>query len=129
MYKKIGLGLLCASVLISSSLMAAGEQGFLPHVFPKGVAKPINNIMGKKVTAFCSVVPNNEEIKLEFRGVEGSGSVNHVPVVGTAVLPVTLHAGQTLCLEADKGSKVMVTNLGPQESVTANCTLVKGGQC
>lgn len=128
MLKKIALGLLCANILFSTTLMAQ-EQGFLPHPFPKGIAKPINNIMGKKVTAFCTLDPNDEIIYLKFEGVEGAGSVNHKPMKGTDVIEITLNPGQNLCLEADKGSKVLVTNIGTQELVTANCSLVKEGSC
>jgi hypothetical protein len=127
MFKKISLGLLCANVLFSTALMA-DQQGFAPRNFPKNVAQVVPNPFGKKVTLRCTLTPNNESISLFFEGMGGAGSVNGHPMQGTDTYPLTLNPGTVLCLTADKSAKVKITNVGAQDVVTANCTILKEGE-
>lgn len=129
MFKKISVGLLCASSLLcGSNAFSANEhilsQGLaVEYQFPPNSPQVFSNIFFWTIKASCTVTSNTPNHYMAAKMLSKTGSVNGQPLNAGDETGLMSQPGDVLQITADPGAKVELTNRGT-DTITASCTTV-----
>ncbi len=125
MMRKIGLNLLCASVLFVPSAYSASEQMLLPGItIDREVAAggSMEFRIPFKIKADCKIISDVPANNIYIKMLSKSGSVGDTPLSEMESKEFIVENGETIKIGAVAGAKVQIRNNGEAE-FKANCSV------
>ena len=125
MLRKIGLTVLSAASLFSTSTFSATEHVFgmsAPYEFtlPPNVPQVFSNVFFWSVEANCNISSKSENNLFSFTVLRKSGSLNNIPLSEGDAMALVVHPGDILHITAVSGGRIELTNHG-ESAITASC--------
>ncbi len=126
MIHKIGLAVLCAAGLYSSSASFATEHTFSQATtyefrLPSNEPQVFTNTLFWAVEAKCTVISDSEDNPFSFTILRKSGSLNGIELSKGDSMALVVHPGDQLHITAASGARVELINYGDKE-MKASCT-------
>lgn len=127
MLRKIGLTLVCASGLVSTSIFASvhplAPNVSVDWVFHPKIPETLSNVFFWTVKASCTISSANSQNKIHVHMKKKSAKVNEVDYPEGYEQELTINSGDKLVIAAASGAQVELTNMG-DKAITASCSTV-----
>ena len=125
MLRKIGLTVLIATGLFSTSTFSATEQVFgmassYEFTLPPNVPQVFSNIFFWSVDAKCSISSSNDSNLFSFTVLRKAGSLNNIPLSQGDAMVLVVHPGDIIHITAESGGRIELTNHG-ETTIKASC--------
>ncbi len=126
MIHKIGLAVLCATGLFSSSAACATEHTFsqaaaYEFTLPSNEPQIFTNNFFGTISAKCTVMSESEDNPFSFTILRKSGSLNGIELSKGDSMKLVVHPGDQLYISAASGARVELINSG-DKAMSASCT-------
>jgi hypothetical protein len=125
MIQKIGVALLCACSIFSTSTFSATNHVFMQGLTVDYEIKPnepqvFSNIFFWTIKAVCTVISEAPDNSISVKMLKKTGSINGIPLTAGDTTELVVHPGDKLYITANSGANVELTNQGIV-SIHASC--------
>ncbi len=126
MLRKIGLAILGATALFSTSTFSATEHNFglatsYEFTLPPNIPQVFNNIFFWAIEAKCNIISTNDSNLFSLTVLRKSGSLNNISLSQGDAMMLVVHTGDMIHIKAASGGRIELTNHGEQ-TIKAACT-------